>query len=50
LHIPPETEQEDELLGEARDAVVTRAKELARGTVEAVRGAADRVQQLAGKS
>jgi ElaB/YqjD/DUF883 family membrane-anchored ribosome-binding protein len=46
----PETEQEDELLGEARDAVVTRAKELARGTVEAVQGAADSVQQLVGKS
>jgi ElaB/YqjD/DUF883 family membrane-anchored ribosome-binding protein len=46
----PETEQEDELLGEARDAVVGRAKELARGTVEAVQGAAESVQHLVGKS
>lgn len=45
----PETERENELLGETRDALVDRAKDAARGTVEAAQGVADSVQQLTGK-
>ena len=46
----PETEQENELLGETRDAVVDRAKDMARGTMEAAQSVAETVQQLAGRS
>jgi ElaB/YqjD/DUF883 family membrane-anchored ribosome-binding protein len=44
----PETERENELLGDTRDAVVDRARNLARGTVEAAQSVAEGVQQIAG--
>lgn len=42
----PKTEREDELLGETRDAMVDRAKDVARNTVQAAQGVVDSVQQL----
>ncbi len=45
----PKTEREDELLGEARDAMVDRAKDVARNTVQAAQGVVDSVQQLTGR-
>jgi ElaB/YqjD/DUF883 family membrane-anchored ribosome-binding protein len=45
----PKTEREDELLGETRDAVVDRAKDVARNTVQAAQGVVDSVQQLTGR-
>jgi ElaB/YqjD/DUF883 family membrane-anchored ribosome-binding protein len=44
----PETRRENELMGEARDAVVTRAQEAARGAAEKVQDAAQRVGDVAG--
>jgi ElaB/YqjD/DUF883 family membrane-anchored ribosome-binding protein len=43
----PETTSENELLGETRDAVVDRAKDIARGTVRTVQEVGDTVQRLA---
>ena len=43
----PETERENELMGEARDAVVNRAKDAARGAAERVQDTAKRVQDVA---
>jgi ElaB/YqjD/DUF883 family membrane-anchored ribosome-binding protein len=43
----PETERENELMGEARDTVVNRAKDAARGAAERVQEAASRVQDVA---
>jgi ElaB/YqjD/DUF883 family membrane-anchored ribosome-binding protein len=45
----PKTEREDELLGETRDAVVDRAKDVARNTVQAAQGVVDSVKQLTGR-
>ena len=45
----PETGRENGLLGETRDALVDRAKQVARGTVEAVHGVADGVQHPTGR-
>ena len=45
----PETDRENGLLGETRDALVDRAKQAARGTVEAAHGVADGVQHLTGR-
>lgn len=42
----PETTSENELLGDARDAVVDRAKDIARGTVRTVQEVGDTVQRL----
>ena len=44
----PETERENELMGEARDSVVNRAKDAARDAAERVQDAAKRVQDVAG--
>jgi hypothetical protein len=44
----PETERENELMGEARDTVVNRARDAARGAAERVQDAARRVQDVAG--
>ena len=46
----PETTSENELLGDTRDAVVDRAKQIARGTVRTVQEVGDTVQRLAGDS
>ena len=46
----PETERENELMGEARDTVVNRAKDAARGAAERVQDAAKRVQDVAGEA
>jgi ElaB/YqjD/DUF883 family membrane-anchored ribosome-binding protein len=43
----PETTPENDLLGDTRDAVVDRAKDLARGTVRTVQEVGDTVQRLA---
>jgi hypothetical protein len=43
----PETERENELMGEARDTVVNRAKDAARDAAERVQDAAKRVQDVA---
>ena len=43
----PETTSENELLGDTRDAVVDRAKDIARGAVETVQQVGDTVQRLA---
>ena len=43
----PETERENELMGEARDTVVNRAKDAARGAADRVQDAAKRVQDVA---
>jgi Protein of unknown function (DUF3618) len=43
----PETERENELMGEARDTVVNRAKDAARGAAERVQDTAKRVQDVA---
>jgi len=43
----PETQRENELMGEARDAVVDRAQEAARGAAERVKDAARQVQDVA---
>jgi hypothetical protein len=43
----PETERENELMGEARDTVVNRARDAARDAAERVQGAAKRVQDVA---
>ncbi|HEX2445188.1 MAG TPA: hypothetical protein VHJ77_14680 [Vicinamibacterales bacterium] len=42
----PETTSENELLGDTRDAVVDRAKDIARGTVRTVQEVGDTVQRL----
>jgi ElaB/YqjD/DUF883 family membrane-anchored ribosome-binding protein len=42
----PETTSENELLGDTRDAVVDRAKQIARGTVRTVQEVGDPVQRL----
>lgn len=46
----PETERENELMGEARDTVVNRAKDAARDAAERVQDAAKRVQDVAGEA
>ena len=46
----PETERENELMGEARDTVVNRAKDAARDAAERVQDAAKRVQDIAGET
>jgi ElaB/YqjD/DUF883 family membrane-anchored ribosome-binding protein len=43
----PETTSENDLLGDTRDAVVDRAKDIARGTVRTVQEVGDTVQRLA---
>src|SRR5205085_8020599 len=44
----PETERENEILGEARDSVVDRGKEAVRTAAERVQTAAGEVQRVAG--
>jgi len=44
----PETERENQLMGEARDSVVDRAKEAARDAAERVQDTAERVKEVAG--
>jgi hypothetical protein len=46
----PETDRENELMGEARDTVVNRARDAARGAAERVQDAAKRVQDVAGEA
>jgi ElaB/YqjD/DUF883 family membrane-anchored ribosome-binding protein len=46
----PETRRENQLMGDARDAVVTRAQEAARGAAERVQDAAERVSDIAGEA
>jgi hypothetical protein len=46
----PETDRENELMGEARDTVVNRAKDAARGAAERVQDAATRVQDVAAET
>jgi hypothetical protein len=46
----PETTSENELLGDTRDAVVDRAKDIARGTVQAVQEVGETVQRLTQRS
>jgi hypothetical protein len=43
----PETERENELMGDARDTVVNRARDAARGAADRVQDAAKRVQDVA---
>jgi ElaB/YqjD/DUF883 family membrane-anchored ribosome-binding protein len=43
----PETTSENDLLGDTRDAVVDRARDIARGTVRTVQEVGDTVQRLA---
>jgi hypothetical protein len=43
----PETERENEMMGEARDSVVDRAKDAARGAAERVKETAEEVQRVA---
>jgi ElaB/YqjD/DUF883 family membrane-anchored ribosome-binding protein len=44
----PSTSAEDSMMGHVRDNVVRRAKDVAKGTVEAVRDVADGVDRMAG--
>jgi ElaB/YqjD/DUF883 family membrane-anchored ribosome-binding protein len=46
----PETQRENELMGEARDTVVNRAQDAAREAAERVQGAAQRVGDVAGEA
>jgi hypothetical protein len=46
----PETTSENELLGDTRDAVVDRAKDIARGTVQTVQEVGETVQRLTQRS
>jgi ElaB/YqjD/DUF883 family membrane-anchored ribosome-binding protein len=46
----PETRRENELMGEARDTVVTRAQDAARDAAEKVQDAAERVGSVAGEA
>jgi ElaB/YqjD/DUF883 family membrane-anchored ribosome-binding protein len=46
----PETRREQELMGEARDSVVGKAKEAARGVAQRVQSAAEQVGKAAGEA
>ena len=46
----PETERENELLGETRDTMVGKAKEAARGAAQRVQNAAEQVSKVAGEA